>query len=180
MEVRSVQPERRLITLTAAPYGEVSYLGGDPRGERYIHGCFSKSIRQRGARVPLCRAHEHRKALGLSQEWTDEPTALTGVFGVRQCPEGDEVLEEAREGYLPGASVGFEPLVMTRGADGVREIREARLLEVSLVVIPAYESARVVAVRHAQSLETLMQPFTNPPAVNLSPFPAPWVYDSAR
>ena len=71
------------------------------------------------------------------------------MFHARPSVAGDEALEEARDGYLPGMSVGFVPVQHRRGRDGVREIVEARLLEVSLVPIPAYEGARVLAVREA-------------------------------
>ena len=93
---------------------------------------------------------------------------------------GDEALEEARDGYLSGMSVGFAPLNQTRGSDGVREVREARLLEVSLVVIGAYEGAKVLAVRNAQDLDKLLAPFQNPPHVDLSPIPSTWGYSVNR
>ena len=79
-----------------------------------------------------------------------------------------------RQGYFGGMSVGFQPLVVTRGADGVREIREAKLVEVSVVGMPAYEGAGIVAVREAQNFDDLLAPFRNPPAVNLDPIRPLW------
>lgn len=58
-----------------------------------------------------------------------------------------------------------------RSADGAREIAEAKLVEVSLVAIPAYEGSGLLAVRNAQSLDDLLAPFANRPDVNLSPMP---------
>jgi phage head maturation protease len=71
-------------------------------------------------------------------------------------------------------SVGFKPLRHERGDDGVREVVEAMLVEVSVVGVPAYEGAAMLAVRSAQSLDDLLAPFANRPAVNLSPIPPLW------
>jgi hypothetical protein len=43
------------------------------------------------------------------------------------------------------------------------------------VLIPAYDGAQVLAVRSAAQLDELLRPFSNPPAVDLSPFVGPWV-----
>ena len=149
MEIRAVDMAERTITGVCAPWDEVSYLVPDPGGERIIRGAFSKSLRQRVDRVLLFRAHDHTRAIARSRQFTDDEHGLTGVFHARPSVAGDEALEEARDGYLPGMSVGFVPVNDRRGPDGVREIVEARLMEVSLVPIPAYEGARVLAVREA-------------------------------
>jgi hypothetical protein len=180
MELRAVDPDARTITGIVAPYDAVSYMTPDPAGERIMRGAFKKSIAQRGNRVLLCRSHNHDRPIGMARDWIDADAGLSATFTVRAGVAGDEALEDARDGYLGGLSVGFKPLVQSRGQDGAREIREAALLEVSLVSIPAYEGARVLAVRSAQDLSDLLKPFANRPAVNLSPIPAVWLYDSAR
>jgi HK97 family phage prohead protease len=177
MEIRDVAESSREIVGRVAPYDETSYLTGDPRGERLKRGCFARSIRERGDRVPLIIGHNHgRAAVGLSRSWLEGADGLVGTFQVRGDPEGDKVLGDVRDGYLPALSVGFEPIPsrMRRGADGALEITEAILREVSLVVVGAYDGARVLAVRSAQSLDDLLAPFRNPPAVDLSPYPTPW------
>jgi phage head maturation protease len=57
------------------------------------------------------------------------------------------VLEET----YGGLSVGFVPLQVRTGDDGAREVVKARLFHVSLVDEPAYDDARVLAVRNAPS-----------------------------
>jgi Escherichia/Staphylococcus phage prohead protease len=182
MEMRSVSLDERLIVGVAAPYGTVSHLTPHPEGERIMRGAFRRSIAHRGDRIPLCRAHDHTHALGMAREWTDDDNALVGTFHVRQSALGDEALEEARDGYLSGLSVGFLPVAggVTHGRDGVREVRDARLVEVSLTVIPSYDGAEVLAVRQAQSVGDIMAIFRAKPAVDLSPLPALWAYDRPR
>ena len=114
------------------------------------------------------------RLLGRSRRLTETEEGLVGEFVVNEGPRGDTLLEDARGGYLEGLSVGFSPLRHERGDDGVREVVEARLVEVSMVGIPAYEGAAVMAVRNAQSLDELLAPFANRPAVDLSPIPPLW------
>lgn len=158
MEIRAVNLDERTITGVCAPYDEVSYLVPDPSGERIVRGAFAKSLRQRHDRILLFRGHSHDRAIARSRSFEDAEGGLVGVFHARPSSVGDEALEEARDGYLPGLSVGFRPVNQRRGADGVREITEAALIEVSLVTIPAYDGARVMAVRDAETYSTNAYP----------------------
>jgi HK97 family phage prohead protease len=179
MQIRDVTESRREIVGQVAPYNETSYLTGDPRGERLLRGCFARSIEQRGNRIPLCVGHNHgRAAVGLSTRWQEDGDGLLGVFAVRPDEEGDRVLADTRDGYLPAMSVGFAPIPSRsrRGSDGALEHTEAALKEVSLVVVGAYDGARVLEVRSAQDLDELLAPFKNPPAVDLSPIPPIGIY----
>jgi HK97 family phage prohead protease len=173
MEIRSVDVEDRLLVGVVAPYDEVSYLVPDPGGERIVRGAFNRSINARSDRIPLHDNHGTDRRLGMSRSFDDGDDGLVGTFGVFDGARGDAFLEEVRHGYFGGMSVGFQPVQATRGPDGVREIREAKLIEVSVVGMPAYESAGIVAVRGA-SLEDMLVPFRNPPAVNLDPIPQLW------
>lgn len=172
MELRDVVESERLVVGVVAPYDEVTFLSPDPNGERILRGAFKKSIAQRGGKIPLCRAHDHGRKLGTSRRFTDDAAGLVGEFVINPGDSGDELLEDVRNGYLDSLSVGFQPLVVGRGADGVREVKEARLHEVSMVAIPAYAGAAVLSVRNAQDLEALLAPFQNRPDVNLAPIPS--------
>lgn len=175
MDVRDVDEATRLIVGRVAPYDETSYLTPDPSGERIVRGAFGKSIRQREARIPLLVGHGHgTAAVGLSTGWEDDTEGLQGTFRVKPGNVGDEVLADVRGGFLPAMSVGFRPLALGRGDDGATLVREAKLLEVSLCAVGAYEGAAVLAVRMAAHLDQLLAPFANPPHVDLTPFAAPW------
>ena len=171
MELRAVDPSQRLITGVVAPYNETTFLTGAPSGERIRRGAFTKSIVQRGDKIALLRNHDRTRKLGKSRSFTETRDALVGEFVVNPGPDGDALLEDCRHGYLDALSVGFVPLQQTRGADGALEVVEARLGEVSMVALPAYEGAAMLSVREAQSLPDLLAPFTNRPNVDLSPIP---------
>lgn len=174
MELRGVEVPRREIHGRVAPYDETSYLAGDPGGERLARGCFAKSIRQREDRIPLVLHHDLGRAVGMSRSWQDGAAGLDAVFRLRRSPEGDQALEDVHDGYLPGLSVGFLPLSRHRGLDGVAEVSEGRLVEVSLVLVGAYDGAKVLATRQAR-LDALLAPFKNrPPRINPAPLSGPW------
>jgi len=177
MELREVNEPQRLIIGVVAPYDEVSYLTPDPNGERMRRGCFAKTLGQRREKIPLLRRHDQALKLGRSRDWRDDAAGLFGEFVVNPGDAGDALLADCRDGYLDGLSAGWLPLGRTRGRDGVSEITEAKLIEVSAVAVPAYEGAALLAVRSAQDLDAMLAPFLAPPAVNLEPIP-PLVYRS--
>jgi len=149
MELRDVDSDGRTLEGVVVPYDETSYLTPNPAGERVLRGAFAKSAKQRGGRVFLFRGHDHGHPVGRAVTFSDEPDGLHGTFQIRTSLLGDETLADVREGYLPGMSVGFRPLQTRRGAAGETEVVEAQLMEVSLVAIGAYDSARVLALREA-------------------------------
>lgn len=171
MELRDVDPSERVVVGVVAPYDEVSYLTPDPAGERILRGAFKKSITQRGGKIPLFRSHDHSRKVGTSRRFTDDTAGLVAEFHIVSGTHGDELLEDLRNGCLDSMSAGFQTLVAGRGPDGVREVKEARLLEVSMVALPAYQGAAMLSVRNAQELDTLLAPFRNRPDVNLAPLP---------
>lgn len=171
MELRSLDITERTAVGVVAPYDEHTYRVADPGGERIVRGAFTKSIRQRGDKIPLLRNHDRALVLGRSRCFEDTPEGLIGTFKIHDGPEGDRMLEDLRTGGLSGFSVGFMKLQTPLNREGVREIREGKLEEVSAVGLPAYEGAGLLAVRNAQNLDEMLAPFRNPPVVNLEPVP---------
>lgn len=175
MEVRSVSAPKREIEGIAAPYDETTKLVPIAGGERLRHGVFARSISHRADKVGLFLNHDLSHMMGRSLRWEESMTGLAGVFQVRKGDEGDRLLADVEDGWLPALSVGFEPLRHQRGSDGAVEHLEARLVEVSLVTVGAYAGGVVTAVRSATpAREQLLAPFANPPAVNLAPIPRRW------
>lgn len=171
MELREVDEAQRVIVGVVAPYDEVTYLVPDPAGERVRRGAFARSIAHRAAKIPLLRNHDRTVKLGTSRTFAEEASGLLGEFVVNHGDAGDLLLEDCRNGYLGALSAGWLPLDARRGQDGVREISEAKLVEVSVVAVPAYEGAAMLAVRNAQDLDALLAPFMARPDVNLDPIP---------
>lgn len=121
--------------------------------ESFERGAFTKTLQERGTSIPLYQQHESRSTLPVGQavEWRNEPEGLICDFKMARTRDADDVLTLAQDGMVTGLSVGFIPVrsrTETRG-DQQHIVRlEARLDHVGFVAQPAYDDARVLAVRH--------------------------------
>jgi HK97 family phage prohead protease len=148
IEWRTVSVDERIVEGLGVPWGEVSYLTPDPAGERFLPGSLTKSVREKGARLKLFRAHDHSAAIGRAVKLdARHPDGLMSSWRIFKTPAGNAALEEIAEGALDSFSLGFMPKRTQRAPDGVREVVEAELHEVSIAPIGAYDGARVLSMR---------------------------------
>jgi HK97 family phage prohead protease len=167
LELRLADPGERIIEGFVVPWGEISYLTPDPKGERFVRGALTRTLENRKTPIKLFVNHRHERALGTAVGWKpNRPEGCWGSFRVRSGPDGDELLSDIVEGLLDGFSIGFQAKQERRSPDGVREVVEAALHEVSLVPIAAYDGARVLATR-----EPGVDRLPDPPVVNLECLP---------
>ena len=121
--------------------------------ESFERGAFAKTLQERGDRIPLYQQHESRTTLpvGTSVSWQNTDDGLIADFRMARTERAREVLELAEDGMVSGLSVGFVPIRNRSEMRGDRQhvVRvEARLDHVGFVAQPAYDDARVLAVRH--------------------------------
>lgn len=148
LEVRATG---RTIVGIAVPYGTPTQIH-DRSGsytEIFKHGAFARTITERGPeRVKVLALHNHdAMPLGRAVVLREDSVGLYAELAVSKTAAGDEVLELVRDGALDGLSIGFVPVVDNRPSPGVVERVEAKLHEISVVSFPAYDSARVAALR---------------------------------
>lgn len=175
LELRFVDDGPGYMEGIAVPYNEITYLAaGEPRGERFIAGAFTKSIAARAAAgIRLVDSHldgYQRRPYGVLAEAEDRDEGLWTRFRFYDTPSGQEGRAEAREGTYGGLSIGFKTVRDRRATDGVREVIEAQLHHVALVDEPAYAGAKVLAVREAVTLER-PEAWTPP---EIHDFPSSW------
>jgi len=148
LEVRS---DGRTVVGIAVPWDQPTRVsdGGRPYTEAFARGAFARTIAERGSKVKFLAQH-NRQALpiGRATLLREDAAGLYGEFRVSATTAGDEVLELVRDGALDGLSVGFAPVKQHQQRD-VTVRTEVRLDEVSAVSSPAYEGARIAAVREA-------------------------------
>jgi uncharacterized protein len=136
----------RTISGVVVPYGETSKVGGYV--ESFVAGAFAGTD---PTSIPLLAQHDReRLPIGVGVSLTDTAAGLEGEFKVSKTSFGDDVLELVRDKALTGLSIGFLPLPDGDqwNADRTRvERHKAQLVEVSVVGFPAYDSARIAAVR---------------------------------
>ena len=149
-EVRAADDEERIIEGMAAPYGRWSPIG-NLYLERFAVNAFKRSTDRHGTSIALLWQHDADEfPIGKPLEWRHTPDGVFGVWKIAGHKRGDEVYQMARDGFLKGMSVGFTPVRDDTDVSGEvpRVTRvEARLGEVSVVTVPAYEDAQVTRVR---------------------------------
>jgi len=150
VEVRGLsEGDGRTMTALLVPYGEVSMTTEHRGGERFMRGAFRHSIKLANtAKRPmrLFRSHDHDRPIGTALELRDTEAGPLGTFRIADTTHGRQALEELREGLLPQVSVGFRTL-KDKMTDGVRDVVEAALAEVSLTPLGAYDGAEVLSLR---------------------------------
>lgn len=111
----------------------------------------------------------HGEVIGLVTAFADTDAGWEITGRISATALGNEAYTLLRDGVIDRLSIGFEPLEWTYDAENeLTTHTRARVHEVSLVPIPAYEAAVITQVRNAHpSKETPMTaPATDaPPAV---------------
>lgn len=149
VELRLAEGEDgRTVEGVAVPYNEISDLTAHG-SERFAPGSMKRTVDRwtRSKRqMPLLRGHDQDKPIGKVTGFTDTPEGLLVVARLADTALGREAAQEVREGMLDAFSIGFRAVRHER-VGGVREVREAAVHELSLVPLPAYQGAEVLAVR---------------------------------
>lgn len=159
--LRSTAADGKYLEGVAVPFDRWQDVG--PYDERFQPGVFDTTLSRSPDRVPLLVNHDVSAiAVGRPVEWIKDTDALRGVWKFDSRAEAQEVARMAEDGILTGLSVHFQPgrkkadntVERVDQADGktprMKVTRHnARLLEVSLVSVPAYEGAEISLVRTA-------------------------------
>lgn len=162
LEVRAVDTDdegRHTMEALCVPYGKPTYavdLKGY-NGERFKAGAFADLLANPATwpKVRLTDSHvdgRERRPIAKAVEFRDTADGLVGRWQFFNTPEGRGGWENLTEGTYGGVSVGFmtPPDGFVRTADGLREVRRARLHHVALVDEPAYREAQVLSARAAE------------------------------
>jgi uncharacterized protein len=147
-EWRGLNADQRIVGGIAVPYGQVSYVTGNPRGEMFLPGSVTRSVGKRKDTLKLFMDHDHKSPIGtLLRHDARRDDGLWTEWRIAETPPGDAALVQILAGMYDSFSVGFRTIKDGFGGDGAREIREADILEISLVALGAYEGARVTELR---------------------------------
>lgn len=136
------------LTGLCVPY-DVPTTKVGARPEVFRPGAFAGAVDAVG-KVRLTD-HNHsrdKRPVGVATHLEERAGGLYGRFRFYDTPEGEAAYRNVREETYGGLSIGFVA-VRTRDTAVGREVLEARLHHVSLVDEPAYDDAKVLALRHA-------------------------------
>lgn len=142
----SASVENRTIEGLAVPWNDPGKPMGSGgfrgRGLAFLPGSLDRSLKARASKVRLLVQHDPGRPVGRLVDWASTERGLTTSWKVASTPAGDLALTEASEGIRDGLSVGVDVLTYEQ-TDDVVNVVEAKLIEVSLVTLPAYDVARV-------------------------------------
>jgi hypothetical protein len=146
-----LREDGRTLAGRVMPYNTEARIGSYT--EMFRPGAFADVD---ATQIPVLAVHDREQLpIGRALSLTDGPAGLDGELHVSQTRLGDEVLALVRDGAATGLSVGFVPVEDRWNAKRtvVERIR-AKLVEISITAFPAYQDARILAVRHEELLRT--------------------------
>jgi HK97 family phage prohead protease len=119
----------------------------DQGGDKVLPGAFQKSLALQGRTRPLLA--DHKDVIGLVT-LADSGSALVASGKLNlEVQRAREVLALMKQKAITGLSIGYQT-VKDNFVNGVRELSELKLFEVSVVPFPMELEAQVTSVKAAQ------------------------------
>jgi uncharacterized protein len=143
LEIKEISAEGSFEGLLS-PYGNV-----DATGDVVKAGAYTKTLKDRGNKIPLL--WQHQAALPIGELTLEERP--DGLWCKGQLLMADSVAQRAylfiKSRIVKGLSIGFEA-VKDAVENGVRYLSEIKLYEGSIVTFPANEAALITSVKGAR------------------------------
>jgi uncharacterized protein len=140
--------EGRTIEGYAAAFNNVDLVN-----DVIVPGAFAKTLVERGSRVKLLWQHDTKQPLGKILEMKEDPRGLFFKAIISDTQAGRDALALLRDGAIEGMSIGYDPMdheYMKVDGKVVRQLKQLRLHEISLVTMPANPEAGVTALKDAE------------------------------
>ena len=124
----------------------------DRGGDVVRGGAFARSLKRGTGAVPLLWQHEAGRPIGRIEYLREDRRGLRVIGRLSAGAAGREAAALLKEGAVSGLSFGYRvraargPSTGSGQANGLRELTELELVEVSLVTLPMQPRARVHAV----------------------------------
>lgn len=152
----------------------------DQGGDVIHKGAFARTLdhwraSKKTRPIPLIDSHDAYTSvvnvIGRMTEASETDDGLEATFEfVPDDTRSDAAYRRAKGGFVSGLSIGYEAVrweyTQKEGGDSwdrIRHLKEVRLLEVSLVVMPMNDDARVASVKQFAALETAIKAGTLSP-----------------
>jgi len=125
----------------------------DLGGDRVHKGAFRKTLEQRGDRVKFLWQHDTAEPLGRPIEMREDKNGLFVKAIISKTRRGLDTLELLSDGAIDELSIGYDAIKggteTSKDDDGneIRELKELRLYEFSLVTFAMNQDARVTDLK---------------------------------
>ena len=134
------QPSRT-ITGLAVPWDVVANLSNDVGPVKFLKG----SISVDGPMPKLLEYHDNTRVIGRVTERVASDEGLMFSATLSKTRAADDAMALLADGSISAVSIGAVPIKFKR-VNGVMEVSEARMIELSLVSFPAYADAEIQSV----------------------------------
>lgn len=125
----------------------------DSYNSTFVKGSFKKTIEERGHRIKVLDNHDANKVIGKVTEIREDDHGVYVEGQLTMAVEkARDVFEHIRANVLDTLSFGFKTL-SDKYVQGVRNITEVKLFEVSPVTFEANEAAMITDVREDENDE---------------------------
>jgi HK97 family phage prohead protease len=143
------------FTGLASPYGDPPDLLDDV----IEPGAYRQAIAHQGKGYPFLFSHQQDQPLGVARISDSQDALLVDGELVMEDPNVQRAHAHMKKGSMRGLSIGFLPVEGKVGyrSDGVRVLKEIRLLEISLVAIPAAPRAQITAVKSLGDIRYMLK-----------------------
>lgn len=125
----------------ASRWDDVDYVG-----DRVQKGAFTDTLKARKAR-PLLWNHDMGAPIGVELALRENATGLLGTWRLSKTAAANDIYTLLKDGGVTGLSIGYVPKRATPNDAGGVDLFAVDLLEVSIVSIPALDSARIHSVK---------------------------------
>lgn len=128
----------------AATYGNVDLVG-----DAIQAGAFAKSLKKIAKKgVPILWNHNTDEVIGKSVELVEDENGLFIKADLNlDVQRAKEVYSLMKQGALSAMSIGYIAKKAVVNKDGIRELKELQLIEVSPTPFPANEKAQITDVK---------------------------------
>lgn len=156
LEIRSTNLEERKLEGYAAVFGENYTLLRDKWGEKFyeriMSGAFKDTIKDRADDIFMLINHDWNKVVGRSNSnlvLEEDEKGLRFELTIPNTTDGNDLLENVRNGLIRGCSFGFnikdEVTRWDEKWNFYRDITKVELFEVTATPIPAYADTEIAA-----------------------------------
>lgn len=144
--ITDVDKEEGTFTGYASIWDEV-----DSYNDQVIKGAFKRSLKSQKA-FPMLWSHDVREPIGVIRAKEDDVgLAVEGDLNLDIEKARDvrsQMIQSKKAGIPMGLSIGFQTVIEELDkASGIRKLKEIKLWEISVVLFPALEPARVDSVK---------------------------------
>ena len=123
-------------------------------------GSYRKTITENGQRVKYLYQHDMDKPLGKMSMLEEDDKGLIFESKIAKTTLGKDVIELIKSGVITENSVGILP-IQKEMVDGVRNITEVKLYEISAVTLAANDQAVIMDVKGNYDKDKILSRYDN-------------------